>query len=570
LLLLDNADDLDIVNAFIPSGKNGHVILTTRAQAIGEMARLIEVPEMRTEEGAFFLLRRSKYIVKDVSLDVASEIDQAKAKEIAALLGGLPLALSQAGAYIEETRCGLLGYLNLYRDRARELLGRSGATGSKHPPVATTWALSFEKIEKANPAAAELIRFCAFLHPDGIPEEVFSKGAAELGPVLGPVGGDPFALNDAIAEILKYSLFRRDLNAGSLEIHRLVQTVLKQAMDEATRRLWAERAVRSVNRAFPFGDFATWAGCERLLPQAYACAGLINYWNFEFAESAQLLNRTGFYLCERGRYTDAEPLYDRALVIREKTLNPDHPHLANSLSNLADLYYTQGRYAKAEAFYERALAIREKALGSEHRDVAEILNNLAMLCEDQGRHAQAETLYKRALAILEDCSEDRDVAKIPINLAALYDKQGRYAQAEPLYQRALLILEEVLPPDHPDRANCLNNLGRFYANQGQYPKAEPLYRQALAIREKTMGPEHPVVASSLKNLVGIYANKDQHEKVEPLYQRALAILEKTLGPEHPYVANSLKNYALCLQGMGRSQEAEPLEARARAILAKSA
>jgi hypothetical protein len=36
---------------------------------------------------------------------------------------------------------------------------------SDHPSVATTWALSFENIEKANPAAAELLRFCAFLHP---------------------------------------------------------------------------------------------------------------------------------------------------------------------------------------------------------------------------------------------------------------------------------------------------------------------------------------------------------------------------------------------------------------------
>src|SRR5580692_1602605 len=76
-----------------------------------------------------------------------------------------------------------------------------------HPdPVATTWALSFEKIEKASPAAAELLRFCAFLHPDGIPEEVFSKGAPELGPVLESLGSNALAWNDALSEILKYSL----------------------------------------------------------------------------------------------------------------------------------------------------------------------------------------------------------------------------------------------------------------------------------------------------------------------------------------------------------------------------
>src|SRR5271165_7291960 len=159
------------------------------------------------------------------------------------------------------------GYLDLYRSHAPKLLRLRGTLGTGHPdPVAKTWALSFENIEKASPAAAELLRFCAFLHPDGIPVEVFSEGALELGPVLGPVGSDAFALNGAIAEILKYSLLSRDANARTLEIHRLVQAVLKQAMDEATQRLWAERAVRAVNRAFPGVEFSTWAVCERLLP----------------------------------------------------------------------------------------------------------------------------------------------------------------------------------------------------------------------------------------------------------------------------------------------------------------
>jgi hypothetical protein len=80
-----------------------------------------------------------------------------------------------------------------------------------------------------------------------------------------------------MSEILKYSLLRRDPNARILEIHRLVQAVLKQGMDEATQRSWAERAVRAINRAFPPPvEFSTWPLCDRLLPQARACAELIN------------------------------------------------------------------------------------------------------------------------------------------------------------------------------------------------------------------------------------------------------------------------------------------------------
>ena len=142
------------------------MILTTRAQAVGAVARLVEIHEMGAEEGALFLLRRANYVTENAALDSASEADQATAIEIATQLDGLPLALDQAAAYIEETACGLMGYLSLYRTDGPELLQLRGMLASDHPdPVATTWALSFEKIEKANPAAAELLRFCAFLIP---------------------------------------------------------------------------------------------------------------------------------------------------------------------------------------------------------------------------------------------------------------------------------------------------------------------------------------------------------------------------------------------------------------------
>ena len=64
---------------------------------------------------------------------------------------------------------------------------------------------------------------------------------------------------------------------------------------------------------------------------------------------------------DQGRYNKAEPLYKRALDIREKTLGSDHPYVAISLDNLANLYYNQGNLDKAEPLYMRALDIREKA-----------------------------------------------------------------------------------------------------------------------------------------------------------------------------------------------------------------
>ena len=107
LLILDNADDLKIVREFIPAGKTGHVLLTTRARAVGAVARLVEIREMGIAEGALFLLRRSKLITENAQLHAAAAADRANAKEITKQLDGLPLALDQAGAYIEESDCGL-------------------------------------------------------------------------------------------------------------------------------------------------------------------------------------------------------------------------------------------------------------------------------------------------------------------------------------------------------------------------------------------------------------------------------------------------------------------------------
>jgi tetratricopeptide (TPR) repeat protein len=530
LLILDNADDLAIVRELIPSGKSGHMLLTTRSGALGPIARRVEIVEMGTDEGALFLLRRAKHIPEDASLDAAVEADQTTAKEITTHLDGLPLALDQAAAYIEETGCGLSDYLELYRKHAPELLRRRGVLASDHLSVATTWALSFENIEKANPAAAELLKFCSFLHPDAIPEEMFRAGAQELGPVLGAAASDELALNGAISEILKYSLLRRNSDVRTIEIHRLVQAVLKQSMDEATQRLWAERAVRAVGRVFPIPEFSNWPVCERLLPQAYTCAELINQWGFEFREAAVLLFQAGSYLYGRGRDADVGSLYQQALTIFEKTLGPKHRNVATTLNNLAEFYYSQGRYAEAEPLYQRSLELREKALGPDHPNLASSLNQLGKL----------------------------------------YRAQEQYEKAEALYQRSLAIQKKVLDPEHLDLAHTFNNLATCYRYQGQYAEAEPLYQRALAIWEKRPSPEHANVAAILSKLAKVYQAQGEYAKAEPLYRRSLELREKALGPDHPYVANCLENYAVLLRKMNHPEEAEPVEIRARAIRAKHA
>src|SRR6266700_3495521 len=335
LLILDNADDLEMVRGFIPTDGQGYILLTTRAQATRRIARRIEIEEMNVDEGALFLLRRATIIDSDAPLDTASTTDRTTAREISQAMDGLPLALDQAGAYIEETGYGLSDYLKLYKTRQAELLQRRGKLTSDHPDsVGTTWSLAFEKVQQANTAAADLLRLCAFLDPNIIQEEIITKGASELGSNLQPVAADPIKLNDAIGTLLTYSLVRRNPD-HTLSIHRLVQVVLKQSMNKSVQRRWAERAVRAVYQAFPEVDYGNWLRCQEYIPQVLICNALIEQWDMTIPEAAQLLDEAGYYLRVSAQYELAEPLLQRALAIRERVLGAEHPDTAVSLNNVA-------------------------------------------------------------------------------------------------------------------------------------------------------------------------------------------------------------------------------------------
>ncbi len=495
LFILDNVDELALVKEFIPPAFQGHLLLTTRAQVMGEVAHKLEVEVMPPENGALLLLRRAGLLAPDASLEQAAPADVMVAKELSEEMGGLPLALAQAGAYIEEVSCTPQDYRRLYQIRRTELLKERGGVMPDHPEaVATTWSLAFQKVEQGNPAASDLLRFCAYLAPDAIPEEIISNGAPHLGPQLAPVAADPYLLNEAIQALGAYSLLSRDSRTHLLSVHRLVKAVLRESMTTEAEKVWKQRVVLAVNAGCPnVQDVAQWEACEQWLPHALVCATWIEQEQINIVESAALLLLAGYYLHHRARYGEAEPLYQRALAIHEQQLRPEDPDTAIFLNNLGSLYCDQGKYEQAEPLYRRALEIREQVLGPEHLHTADSLNNLGLLYYKQGKYEQAEPLYRRALAIYEQQlgPEHLHTAGSLNNLAMLYREQGKYGEAEPLHRRALEIREQVLGPEHLHTADSLNNLGFLYYKQGKYEQAEPLYRRALAIYEQQLGPEHP-------------------------------------------------------------------------------
>jgi len=216
-----------------------------------------------------------------------------------------------------------------------------------------TFSLSFEKVEAVNPAAADLLRICAFLDPNAIPEEILIEGASALGETLGVAAAEPIELAQAIEEVGHYSLLRREPETRTLTMHRLVQAVLKDEMDEMTLHIWAGRAVLATNHAFGSAKgteqpylYRDQLQLERLIPQVLTCAQLIQdlkKLDFEADEGAKLLYEGGHYLYRRGNLGVAELLLRQALQLRLEKVGRYHPSTAAVLHALGAVYRVQGR-----------------------------------------------------------------------------------------------------------------------------------------------------------------------------------------------------------------------------------
>jgi tetratricopeptide (TPR) repeat protein/DNA-binding XRE family transcriptional regulator len=568
LLIFDNVDDLQVVKEFLPERGNGAILITTRLHAVGNHMRKIELDKLSLEESMQFLLGRSS-AGESQEQPTLPEAERQAAEQLCLLLDGLPLALDQAAAYIEERGCSLAEYVELYQQQRAAFLQRRNQIDPEDYPdsVATTWLLSFQRIEAQYPAAAELLRLCAFLAPDTLPEEMLTAGAAFLGPVLAPVAADSAELNRAIEALQAYSLVKRNPREKALSIHRLVQVVIQDRLEALQARQWAGRAVYLVNCAFPDGTFATWDRCEHLMPHVLVCVDHVKKWQLASAEAGHVFHRAGEYLALRAQYGEALALTQEALSIREQVLGQAHPDVASSLNNVGYIYNELGRHKEALPLYQQAVAIREQTLEPTHPDRTESLNNLAEVHRNLGQYAKALPLYQQALAIREQTlgPNDPNVADSLNNLALLYQAQGQNEQAQQCFQRALMILEQALEPTDPRVAVGLNNLGGIFRVQGQYAEAQQCFQQALAISEQALGPDNFYVAHSLYNLAELYQARGEYAEVLRLFRRALAMLEQGLGPDHPSVAIRLNNLANLHQAQGQYAEALQLYHRALTI-----
>jgi tetratricopeptide (TPR) repeat protein len=547
LLVFDHARGPEDLRLYLPPGGAGHILITSRNPHWRGLASPLTVPVLGRPESVAFLLKRT------------GQTDEAAASRLAQTLGDLPLALEQAGAYIDAIGGSLSAYLDLFRHRQRDLSRRGKPSPDSSHAVAITWEIAFQQVWQDSPAGADLLNLCAYLAPDDIPRDLLGEEARHL----------PGSLAEAAAALRRYSLI--EVSGDAWSVHRLVQAVARDRLTEEARRNWARAAVQIVDSAFPSGDAPqdgrTWSVCARLLPHALAVAGHAEALHVASEATGRLLNQAGLYLWGRSEFAEAKAALERALAIFEKVLGADHPNMATLVNNLGSVLQALGDLAGARAAYERALAIDEAAYDPHHPNVASDVNNLASVMYDLGDLAGARAAYERALAIGEAAfgPHHPNVATAVNNLGKVLLALGDLAGARAAYERALAIDEAAFGPHHPNVVTDLSNLGSVLHDLGDLAGARVAYERVLAIREQDLGEHHPNTATALNDLGTLLHRQGDYAGARIYLERALAVYEQVFGEQHPWVAAAVNNLGSVLQALGDLAGAQAAYERALAI-----
>jgi hypothetical protein len=298
LLVFDSSSDPRTLESYLPRAGTGHVIVTSTRPVWRELVVPFPVTGFSREEAMEFLLRRSG---KDKLTD---EEELAAAGTLAEEFDGLPLALAQAAAFIEETGESFVGYRQLYQERRAALLAEGGPPVGYPETVMTTWQLAFEEVAKTR-GAVELLFLGAFLAPETIPLDLLAAHASVLPEPLASVLTDPLDLRRAIGALRSYSLIEFQ-NAREISMHRLVQVVARNKLSDEQREFWTGAALLSIESAFPSRgqDSNEWQTCERLLVHGLSVSRHANDETVAQGESDSLKLKMRRYVNALGKGAD--------------------------------------------------------------------------------------------------------------------------------------------------------------------------------------------------------------------------------------------------------------------------
>jgi tetratricopeptide (TPR) repeat protein len=546
LLIFDNAEDPAALAPYLPGG-GGHVVITSRNPDWQEVAIPVEVDVFDRDESITLLRRRAPQLTTD------------EAGQVAEALGDLPLALTQAGAYLADTATGVPTYLRLLAERTTELLGQ-GAPVTYPVPLAASVQMTLERLAAQSPAALQLLSLAAYLASEPIPLTLFTTYPAQLPDPLGSAAGDPLAVTELTRLLRHHGLV--PVEPATVTLHRLLAAILRaqphQHPDLPTV------AVRLLRAAVPAED--PWDNPEvrpawrQLVPHVLVATDPQRTLTGVEQDVAWLLDHAAEYLLSRGQPASARPLVERSLDLRRCMLGEDHPDTLKSADSLSLDVRELGQYEQARQLGEDTLTRYRRVLGNDHPHTLRSADRLAAYLRDLGQYEQAyqlaeDTLIRCRRVLGEDHPQTLRSAFV---FALVLWELGQYEQAHQLAEENLTRCRRVLGNDHPDTLDSANTVALALWSLGQYEPARQLAEENLSHCRRVLGEDHPRTMDAADIHAISLWGLGQYEPARQLAEENLTRCRRVLGNDHPDTLRSANILARALWGLGQCEQARQL------------
>ena len=531
IVIFDNAEPGNL-DGLLPACGGGQVILTSRASDWPGIDT--QVIDVLPHQDAVNLLARIAKLPADSDAD-----------ELADELGGLALALEQAGAYIRQTHSGYGDYLEALRaDRGAVY---SADLARLESITARVWRRSLDHVTAGqDDHPATVLGILSYLAPDNIPRQILAAAAIKGTPLLSDLGS--FQVNVALARLADYSLIRLDENA--ITIHRLIQDLTRLDAKQTGRATgYAAAAISLLDQAE--------VPLALLLPHITMATAQAEELDAAPEQTVSVLNKACQVLLDAGQLQICRPLADRALRVAQRHLGADHIGTLGARGSLASLLGQAGRLQDTIRQFTALVADSTRILGPDHPDTLSVRGSLAYALGQAGRVQEATSELTQLLA---DCfrvlGPDHPITlRIRNSLASALGAAGKVQDAITQYKTLLADDTRVLGADHPDTLFTRGNLAYALGLAGRVQDAITQYTALLDDQTRILGPDNPATLGTRGNLANTLGQAGRVQDAITQYTALLDDQTRVLGPDHPSTLVTRGALVGLLGTAGRVQDA---------------
>lgn len=552
LVVYDNADLPEDVMPLVPTA-GGHVIVTSRNAAWAGVGTAIEV-------GVFSRLESIEFLRSHGSSGSLADLNR-----LADQLGDLPLALAQVGAMQAATGMPVAEYLRLFAEHLDELLAAGRPRGS--PTNVTTFVnVAFGRLQAESPAAGHLLEVLAFMAPEPVSLALLRSGRdGDVSPPLGRTLLQPGAVDRVAVQVARYGLGRHDQDGQRIQVHRVVQLVLREGLDAmAARRIRGDvhRLLAAANPGQP-DDPRTWPLHAEIGPHLVAARAIRSE---EIGARRAVLDQIR-YLERSGDYEASAQLGRAALdtwqPVDEGGLGPDHEltvlatrHLANALRGLG--HYDESRRLVVEALDRLRHSER---YGEDHQLTLDLATVAAALLRITGSYLQALALDRFRVDRLRHLrgEDDRRTLTARNHLAINLRLLGDVGQARDIDAAVRAARQRELGKEHPQTLDSVKDLARDLYDLGRYRAALNLQRPALDILRVRFARQHEAIARATRTVAIALRKLGEYDEAKRWATENYQAVQSRFGPDHEETLAAMMSYANTLRIVG-----DPVGARSLA------